>query len=270
MYTNMNVPSGIGKLDRERITAILRGAEHTVSVAEAAAILRVPQQRASQLLARWAAKGWFTRIKQGVYIPIPLESDTTEISLENPWIIAERLYQPCYIGAWSAATHWGLTEQIFRATVVFTVKKLRAHQPIIKGTHFLVHTISEQAMFGLRPIWYGQIKVLVSDPTRTMLDLLSNPKLGGGIRSSVDMFINYLKSEHKNLLLLIDYARRFKNGAVFKRLGFLLEQYQPDETEIIAVCKKLLTTGNVKLDPQLDATKLITRWRLWIPETWVK
>jgi hypothetical protein len=36
----------------------------------------------------------------------------------------------------------------------------------------------------------GQVKVSVSDPTRTILDLLSDPALGGGIRSTMDMLIN--------------------------------------------------------------------------------
>lgn len=266
----MHTPLGIGKLDRERITAILRGTKHTISVAEATKILGLSKQHAAKLLARWAEKGWLTRIKRGLYIPVPLESTTADIPLEDPWIIAEKIYHPCYIGAWSAAEHWGLTEQIFRTIVVLTTQKSKNHNPTIKGTDFLLRTISPQALFGLQSIWRGQIKVSISDPTRTILDLLVDPKLGGGIRPTIDVLNQYLKSEYKNLSLLIDYAKLLNNGVVFKRLGFLLEQYAPDESKIIDACKNMLTTGNTKLDPQLDAHKLITRWRLWIPEKWAK
>ncbi len=264
----MGMPSGIGKLDRKRITAILRDTQHTISVIEAAKILGIAKEEAAKLLARWAIKGWVSRIKQGLYIPVPLESATADIPLENPWVIAEKLYQPCYISGWSAAEHWGFTEQIFRTVIVMTIQKLRNREPIIKGTQFLLHTVSRQALFGLKSFWYGQVKILVSDPTRTILDLLVNPKLGGGMRTAIDIFNEYLKSEHKNLVLLIDYAKRINNSAVFKRLGFLLEQYAPTEFEAIEACKANISISKTKLDPQLDANKLITRWRLWLPKNW--
>lgn len=267
----MTTPLGIGKLDRQRITEILRGTQHTISVTEAAKILGIPREHAAKLLARWTSKGWMSRISRGIYILVPLESKTTDISLEDPWIIAEKLYHPCYIGGWSAAEHWGLTEQIFRTLIVFTTQQPRNRKPNIKGTNFLLHTTSQQYMFGLKSTWHGNVKISVSDPSRTILDFLIDPKFGGGIRTTIDMLNEYLKSENKNLKLLIDYAKRLKNPAVFKRLGFLLEQYAPEEIKIIEVCKKQITVSKVKLDPQLDTdNKLITRWRLWVPKNWNK
>ncbi|OIO28569.1 MAG: hypothetical protein AUJ60_07185 [Nitrospirae bacterium CG1_02_44_142] len=222
------------------------------------------------MLSRWAKKGWLSRVKRGLYIPVPLESRTTEIPLEDPWIIAERLYSPCYIGGWSAAEYWDLTEQVFRTVVVMTTQKPRERNPIIKGTNFLLRTISEKEMFGLKPVWRGQVKILISDPSRTILDMLNNPRLGGGMRSVADILRNYLKSENRDLKLLIEYSKRLGNGAVFKRLGFLLERFASDQISFINDCKSQLTKGNVKLDPALESDRLITRWRLWVPESWVK
>ncbi|HVE45040.1 MAG TPA: type IV toxin-antitoxin system AbiEi family antitoxin domain-containing protein [Gammaproteobacteria bacterium] len=264
----MNQPSGIGKLDRARIAMLLRSTQHTISVSEAATLLSLPREHAAKILARWAAKGWVSRIKRGLYIPVPLASITGDIPLEHPWAVAEKLFHPCYIGGWSAAEYWGLTEQIFRTLVVLTIARPRNRKPVIHGTDFLLHTISKQALFGLKTIWQEKIKVSISDPTRTILDFLIDPKLGGGIRMTVDMLKEYLKSEHKNLPLLIDYANRLNNSAVFKRLGFLLEQYASNELNIINTCKEQVTISKTKLDPQLDADKLITRWRLWVPAYW--
>ncbi len=264
----MKQPSGIGKLDRERIAILLRGTQHTISVHEAAVLLGLSREHAAKLLARWANKGWVSRIKRGLYIPIPLESTTADISLEHPWIVADKLFHPCYIGGLSAAEYWGLTEQIFRTLVVLTTARPRNRKPTINGTDFLVHTISKKALFGLNTIWQKKVKISISDPTRTILDFLVDPKLGGGIRMTVDMLKEYLKSEHKNLPLLINYANRLNNSAVFKRLGFLLEKYAADEQVIIDECKKQVTISKTKLDPQLEADKLITRWRLWVPAHW--
>ena len=69
--------------------------------------------------------------------------------------------------------------------------------------------------------------------------------------------------------MLLDYASRLGNGAVFKRLGFLLEKFSPADQEAIVQCRERLTTGNAKLDPALETDKLVTRWRLWVPQRWL-
>jgi predicted transcriptional regulator of viral defense system len=98
--------------------------------------------------------------------------------------------------------------------------------------------------------------------------MLAEPAFGGGIRSVKDMLGNYLKSEHKDLELLIEYGERLGNGAVFKRLGFLFEITAPDEAKAMEACSERLTKGSASLDPKLNNDKLVTRWRLWIPENW--
>lgn len=266
----METLAGIGKEDRKRLSEIFRETKGTISVKDAASILKVTSTDAAKMLSRWAKKGWLSRIRRGLYVRVALESRTADIPLEDPWIVANRLFSPCYIGGWSAAEYWDLTEQIFRTVVVLTTQKPRDRAPVIKGTSFMLRTISEKALFGTKPVWKGQVKVAVSDPTRTILDMLTNPKLGGGIRPTVDMFLSYLKSENKNIQLLTDYAKRLGNGAVFKRLGFLLERYAPYQEAALNECRAQLTKGNVRLDPSLEADRLITRWRLWVPESWAK
>jgi predicted transcriptional regulator of viral defense system len=264
----MQLISGLGKTDRQRLAALIRGTKGTVSVTEAATVLKVSSTDAAKMLARWASKGWLSRVRRGLYVRVPLESRTADVPLEDPWVIANRLYSPCYIGGWSAAEHWGLTEQVFRSVVVMTTALPRDRKPVIKGTSFLLRTVQPRAMFGLKPIWRGQVKVSVSDPTRTIVDMLADPALGGGIRSTTDMLNAYLRSENKNIKLLMDHAGRLGNGAVFKRLGFLLERSAPEEQDAIAACRSKLTKGLAKLDRRLRSQKLITRWRLWVPDNW--
>jgi predicted transcriptional regulator of viral defense system len=264
----MKALAGIGKTDRERMAAIIRRTKGTISVEEAAEILDVASTDAAKMLSRWTKNGWMARVRRGLYIPVPLESRTADVSLEDPWLVAGRLFAPCYIGGWSAAEYLDMTEQIFSTVMVMTTQKPRDRRPAIKGTNFWLRTVSEKVLFGISPVWRGQVKIPVSNPTRTILDLLSDPALGGGIRPTADMLTNYLRSENKNLTLLIEYAGRLGNGAVFKRLGFLLEKLAPDEATTMEQCRARLTTGNAKLDPKLNNTKLVTRWRLWVPRHW--
>src|SRR3989338_2367983 len=142
----MDALTGIGKLDRERLAAILRGTKGTVSVAQASAILGANSSDAAKMLSRWNKKGWLSRVKRGIYVPVPLEASSADVSLEDTWQIAATLYSPCYIGGWSAAEHWDLTEQLFSTTVVMTQLTPRDRNPVIKGTNFLLCTISEKKM----------------------------------------------------------------------------------------------------------------------------
>ena len=252
------------------LTEVIRRTKGTISVGEAAETLQVSPTYAAKMLARWAGKGWLSRVRRGLYVSVPLASLTSDIPLEDPWLVAERLYAPCYIGGWSAAEYWGLTEQIFRSVLVMTTHKPRDRTPTIKSTKFVVHTTQERMLFGLKQVWRGQVKVPVSDPARTVIDMLADPNLGGGIRPAVDVLLNYLKSESRNAELLIVYAKRLENGAVFKRLGFLMERLAPEEQAVLMACQSEITKGNAKLDPALPATRLVTKWRLWVPEGWEK
>lgn len=262
--------SGLGKGSRQRLAEIARRTRGTVSVSQAAEILQLPSNQAAKLLARWAQQGWLSRVCQGLYVPVPMEARTADVALEDPWMIAERLYAPCYLGGWTAAEYWGLTEQIFRTVVVLTTRKPRNRKPKLKGIEFLLRTVPAKAQFGTQPIWRGGVKVNVADPTRTILDLLDDPALGGGVRPSLDVFRNYMRSDKKDTQLLIEYTQRLGNGAVFKRLGFITERYAPNETALIAACRVRLTQGNTKLDPSLPAQRLVSAWRLWIPVDWAK
>src|SRR3990167_7468018 len=103
------------------------------------------------MLSRWTKKGWLSRVRRGLYVRIPIEARTADIPLEDPWVIADRLFSPCYMGGWSAAEYWDFTEQIFRTIVVMTIRKPRARSPFIKGKNFLLRTIKKKAIFGTKP-----------------------------------------------------------------------------------------------------------------------
>ncbi|MGQ0528637.1 MAG: type IV toxin-antitoxin system AbiEi family antitoxin domain-containing protein [Panacagrimonas sp.] len=260
---------GLGQQSRAQLGKLLRRTSGTVTPQQAGTLLKLPPNKAAQLLSRWASQGWLARVRRGLYVPVPLEAPSPDVALEDAWLVAEQLFAPCYIGGWSAAEHWGMTEQMFRTLMVFTTRRPRDRAPVLRGTSFQLRSVRDQALFGLKLVWRGQVRVSVSDPSRTLLDLLADPALGGGLRSTVDVLRTYLdEKEFRNLKLLLDYALRLDNGAVFKRLGYLLERFAPTETEAITFCRAHLSQGNAKLDPSLPQKKLATAWRLWLPEGW--
>lgn len=232
-------------------------------------MLSLSRTETAKLLARWVSQGWLNRVRRGIYVPVPLESEVADAPPEDAWIIANTAFAPCFICGWTAAEHWGLTEQLFRTILVSTARRPRNRQPVIGGVPFRLRTVGEREFFGLKNVWRGRMQVRVTDPSRTILDLLADPALGGGLRSSTDMLCNYLRSkEMRNVRQLLQYADALAVGAVFKRLGFLLSQFAPEEAEAIGHCRAALTQGNTKLDPALPQEKLVTAWRLWLPKGW--
>ena len=128
---------------------------------------------------------------------------------------------------------------------------------------------SKRKLFGTSIVWRGHTKVMISDPHRTIIDMLDNPGIGGGIQQVADCLAEYFRRSDQNADKLIEYAERLGNGAVFKRLGFLIEG-KNEHAQLEKACLERLTKGNAKLDPALEAPRLITRWKLWVPEFWTK
>ncbi|WP_225308557.1 type IV toxin-antitoxin system AbiEi family antitoxin domain-containing protein [Hypericibacter terrae] len=231
------------------------------------ATLSMDRKSAAKTLARWYAQQWLQRVGHGLYTAIPLDARATGQVLEDPWILVPPLFNPAYVGGWTAAEHWDLTEQLFRAIIVFTTKNIRTRRRNVHGITFLLRHIQPNALFGTRNIWRGQVKVQVSDAHRTIIDMLADPAVGGGIRHVADCFAAYFQLKEASPETLIQYAEKLGNGAVFKRMGFLAETI-PNHRALIEACRERLTQGNAKLDPGLECPRLVRAWRLWIPKTW--
>ena len=194
---------GLRGTSREKLSKVLRQSKGAISSTNASRALNIERAEAARLLSNWSARGWLSRVRRGLYVSIPIESSTSDLPLDDALVVADRLFAPCYIGGWSAAIHWGLTEQFFRSTLVVTTRRPRARRVDARGTIFVVRTVDKGAMFGLKTIWRGKAKVNVSDPTRTVVDLLDTPELGGGIRTVVEILKSYFHSPYRDPKLLV-------------------------------------------------------------------
>jgi predicted transcriptional regulator of viral defense system len=259
--------TGILPASRARLATVLRAARETVSIDIASQALEIDRHRAAQLLSRWTTQGWLRRVGRGLYVPVPLDLAGNEQVMADPWVLVPTLFGQCYIGGWTAAHHWELTEQLFNETVVFTTRRVLRKRAIAQGAVFVLHKIPSKRIFGLKTLWRGSAKVAVSDPARTLIDLLAMPETGGGIDHVAECLENYLHSKTADRDLLIRYAEQFDNGVLFKRLGFLADTRFHDRA-LAAACRDRLTQGYAALDPALPGSHLITAWRVWVPGHW--
>lgn len=252
---------------RERLSAVLRAAREVVSVDTVAKTLGIDRRRAAQLLSRWRKQGWLRRVGHGLYVPVPLDLSGSEQIIGDPWVLVPTLFGQSYVGGWTAAHHWELTEQLFNETVVFTTRRVLAKRVTAQGAVFVLHKVLARRLFGLKTLWRGSEKVAISDAARTLVDMIAAPKVGGGIDHVADCVAAYLSGKTGDRDLLIHYAEQFENGALFKRLGYLAETRLQD-SQLATACRKRLTEGYTRLDPALSSPKLVTAWRLWVPARW--
>lgn len=252
---------------REQLSAVLRASGRFVNVDSAVVALGLDRGRAAKLLSSWAKQGWLKHVRRGLYAPVALDASTERFVFDDPWLLAARLFEPGYIGGWTAAEHWDLTEQIFRSICVFTGRPIRRKEETVVGVPFVLKRLSPDAMFGTKWVWRGELKVAVSDPARTIIDMLSDPSVGGGIAHVNECLHRHLAASGTRVETLLEYADRLGNGAVFKRLGFLAS-HEPKFRFLADACARRLTMGNAKLDPSLACPRLIKKWRLWIPTRW--
>lgn len=249
---------GISAGSRRELAVLFGGGKRTVSVEEAADALDVSQVAASKRLAALAARGWLRRIRQGLYLAVPADAAMPATWTEDAWYLADLVWKPCYIGGWSAANHWSLTDQVFRTTIVMTAQRVRKVDQELAGAAFVVHHVnSELLTWGLVPEWRHDRGVLVSNPERTVADMLSNPALGGGMRHAKEILVSALADT--SVESIVDSVNRLGNGAGLKRLGFLLEMLGQSTDAI----DQSLTSGVPLLDPALpNRGPKSTRWSL--------
>ena len=171
----------------------------------------------------------------------------------DPWVVGSSAFAPAYIAGWSAAEHWDLTEQIFRSVLMATARRPRDRRPTVGGTRFVLHTVPSGKHVGLAPVWQDGSRVQVTDPAKTIVDVLADPSWGGGIRSVSEMLEEYLHRDDRDDDKLVEYGDVVSNGAMFKRLGYLLERTDSPAGALVDACRARRSSGINDLDPSVNA-----------------
>ena len=232
-------------------------------MAQASEVLGVDRVAAGRRLAHLAKQGWLSRARRNAYLTVPLGAERPGEWREDPWVVAARVFAPCYLAGWTACEHWGLTEQIFRDVRVVTSRRLRHRREEIQGTNVLVKVVAPERIFGTRKAWRGPSQVELSDPTRTLLDLVDDPAMGGGIREVTEMLATYFESDERNDTLLGDYTARLGNRTAWKRLGYLIEALSIEAPALVRRASDEKSRGISLLDPAAPVRgRILTRWNL--------
>src|SRR5260221_4030988 len=160
--------------DRRTLRELARSARGGVlTLSRAATALEATPRAASVVLAALSRRGWLKRFRRGLYLVLRLEAESRPSGVvEDPWLLAVELFSPCYIAGWTAAEHWGLTEQIFRSTFVATATRARRSRVNVADAEFHLAQIPKRRLDGVDTTWRGSERVPLSSPERTIADAL--------------------------------------------------------------------------------------------------
>ena len=126
----------------------------------------------------------------------------------------------------------------------------------------------ENKIFGTKTLWYGSKKVKVSDPTKTIVDILDDPKLSGGMSVVYDVFNEYIESEYCDFNLLLKYAKRMNNKTILKRLGFMVDVKLNKVPKELINIREDISSGYSDFDPTVNSKSIIEKWKLKVPTSW--
>jgi len=259
--------SGISEKNRKVLDDLNRKINGPFSAKEASKILNTPLKETSLLLTYFATKGWLSRIHRGIYSTIPLGTINPKDYRENPLIVANKIFEPCYIGGWSASEHWEYTDQIFNSIVVFSPRRFRNKTIRTQGIDYIIRYIDKKYfnVSGIKPVWIDNQKINMSDPVQTIVDILYDPTIGGGLRNITDIVKTYFLSDKRDDELIVDLIDKRGNKSVYKRLGYLIDALNIEAQDLMQKCSDSISSGFTLLDPTVENKgRYNTKWNLRI------
>lgn len=179
---------------------------------------------ARQALAQLAAKGALDRVAHGVYVVRPLRAVGEPWSWSSAATVAHAMIgKTYYVGGAVALTLHRLTTQVNHAVVDVFVPVQRADRSV-DGAVLRFHTVAWKNAFdfGVTTVEVDGVPVAVSDPERTLLDVLDRPQLVGDPATAIETFRAGIR--RVDAARLADYAARWGRVSLRQRAGYLLER----------------------------------------------
>ena len=145
---------------------------------------------------------------------------------------------------------------------VFATSAKRLQSRSVHGTDFHFVLVKPEHYFGIARHWVTkQESADVSDLERTVIDGLRQPEYCGGVADVAKGL--WIRHQDMKATKLVDYALRMANGAVIRRLGYLLELFAIAPESERARLRDALSETYAPLDPLLPKEgPHLRRWRL--------
>jgi predicted transcriptional regulator of viral defense system len=257
-----NVTKGsLGKTETKFLAQV--SARATFTVGDVKNLLQYERaDSAWKFLERLQEKGWIRRVRRGRFAVIPLSSGEDRTPQLHEFIVAMELVTPAAIAYWSALNHHGMTEQLPRTVFVATDHPVRRPPKQVLGVSYKIVSLRPAKFFGVVKDWIDEQPFQVTDKEKTIVDGLDLPQYVGGVDEIAKALAGNWPALNETKLR--NYVAKIGNGAVAKRLGFLMETFKLGDPEALRKAVPI-ASGFSRLDPTLGKRgKYNRRWGLLI------
>ncbi len=256
---DITIRLGLGSFEAKVISDLVSEGKTVFSISELAE-KSGSRAKARGIASKLARKKWLERIGRGIYLVLELGAGSKPEWTADSYYIASKLVDQYYIGYYNMLNDYGWTEQIPMTVSVATTKKLKNRE--IHGVRYNFIAIARNKFFGMNKKFISGHQIVVSDPEKTLVDALDHPEYSGGISEVAKALSNASKEVDWSKVLA--YAGKLGNGAVFKRLGYLLEVMQIDlPPGLLVQIRKSVTKGYSPLYPGAGSKgKHDSKWNL--------
>src|SRR5712692_8349909 len=239
-----------------REVALLAGWERERRVSVALDDIRraVGAAVARDVASRLVAKKALERIGRGKYLVRPLRT-LSRPTVTSAVVQAAVLLQgePYYLGGLWALTFHRLTEQQYVSVLdVFVARRHRSRR--LGGARLVFHRVSSERLgYGSVAADLEGMSVQLSDPERTLIDLLDFPALAGGGGEALRMVKQTLPRVDR--AKLVEHAARGARSSTCQRLGVLLERAGSAPRRLTKLHKRVVKSKSVlSMDPGAPRT----------------
>jgi len=257
---NYDLKKGLSKKETYTLSKLSSSGKRFITIEDIENTVDCSHGNAKRIASDLSKKKWLERIERGKYLIVPLEAGEKGIYTEHEFLIASQLIDPYYVGYWSALNFHDFTEQVPYTLFVATTNRKRDLE--LHGVDYKFVTLTKNKFFGFEEYSFAGGKVKISSPEKTLLDSLDHLEYSGGLEEVSKAFAvaeGGISGEK-----LVEYAVKLDNGAVLKRLLYLLDLLDIElSTTLRKKIKDHFTTGFALLDPtKKDEGTLRRKWRV--------
>ncbi|MFQ6120402.1 MAG: hypothetical protein ACE5KE_11020 [Methanosarcinales archaeon] len=205
-----------------------------------ARIINKKKESVYQITYNLKQKGWIREIEKGKYYIKNLNG--YDIAINEPYVLATNIVFPSYLSFWSSLHFYGFTEQIPQKVLVATTKNKKNIE--LNGLYIQFIQIAKKRLFGYKKMRSNNLEFFVAEKEKAILDSLYLPQYAGGLSEVSKVIFNAI--DEIDMDLLVYYALKMCNKSLVKRLGYLLELLEIDDTLQL---EKNIDGGYSLLDP---------------------
>lgn len=255
-----DLKKGLSKKETYTLSKLSSSGKRFITIEDIENTVDCSHDNAKRIASDLSKKKWLERIERGTYLIVPLEAGEKGIYTEHEFLITSQLIDPYYVGYWSALNFHDFTEQVPYTVFVATTNRKRDLE--LHGVDYKFVTLTENKFFGFEEYSFAGGEVKISSPEKTLLDSLDHLEYSGGLEEVSKALVNADGEISREKL--VEYAFKLDNGAVLKRLSYLLDLL---EFELPKALRERIednfTTGFALLDPtKKDEGTLRRKWRV--------